>query len=313
MVKLKDKGIVFNIQQFSLHDGPGIRTLVFLKGCPLKCQWCSNPESQSMHPELLFKQDDCLGGSVCGLCLPACPRMALKKDEGPDQEDRICLDRSLCDNCGVCTPVCPVGAVETAGREMTVDEVIREVQKDGAFHSRSGGGITVSGGEPIAQAGFVHTLFRACKAQLMDTAIETCGYANWENLEAAIIYADLIHYDIKTMDADLHKRVTGRSNGLILANLTRLSTRFTHKKIIVRTPVIPGVNDTEAAISAIRRFIQPLEAVIDYQLMPYHRFGESKYAHLGKTCPKGGGTGARRFQNIKINPTPYQKTLRTKK
>ncbi|MCG8617085.1 MAG: glycyl-radical enzyme activating protein [Desulfobacterales bacterium] len=278
------KGRVFNIQHFSLHDGPGIRTLVFLKGCPLKCSWCSNPESQSAGPELMFKTDRCIGGNTCWLCMPACPVKAIDQAQNGGE---MVIDRERCDHCGNCVPVCPAGALEIAGREMTVSQVIAEAEKEGGFHFRSGGGITVSGGEPILQSGFVHDLLENCKARLMDTALETCGYGRWEDLAAAVTHADLIHYDIKCLDDGVHQSVTGRSNKRILENLKQLSVRFPDKPIIVRTPVIPGGNDTEEAISAIRDFITPLNTVIDYQLMPYHRFGQSKYGNLGKTSPMG--------------------------
>lgn len=284
MVQLKEwQGCVLNIQSFSLHDGPGIRNVVFLKGCPLKCRWCSNPESQSAHPELLFKKNRCLGKKTCGVCIPACSRNAVCEEE----DGSVSIDRQRCDHCGECVRVCPSQALEMAGRSLTVQQVILEVEKDSGFHFRSNGGVTVSGGEPLVQAEFVNSLLKACKQRLIHTSIETCGYGSWNHLKTIVSHADLIHYDIKCLDPGLHKTVTGHSNVRILDNLVRLSGTFPDKPIIVRTPVIPGVNDTRAAIASIVKFITPLLAVVDFQLMPYHRFGQSKYEYQGKASPMG--------------------------
>lgn len=274
------KGWVFNIQKFSLHDGPGIRDLVFLKGCPLKCEWCANPESQVADPGVLLKVKQCLGFDACGLCEPACPSGAIFKD----REGRAAINWDVCTHCAHCATICPSMALTAVGREMTVDEVLAVVEKDGGFHSRSGGGVTISGGEPLMQADFAVALLSACRAQLIDTALETSGFGSWEKLEKMADAANMIHYDIKSMDDDVHRRFTGVSNKLITENLVRLTRRFPRKKIIVRTPVIPGFNDTREDISEIVAFLKSIDADVEYHLMPFHRLGFSKYACLGRTC-----------------------------
>ncbi len=274
-------GWVFSIQRFSLHDGPGIRNIVFLKGCPLACAWCSNPESRLKNPQMLFKEGLCLGFDGCGLCRDSCAEGALKV--GGNGKARI--DWSLCNHCGACAVVCPVTALEMAGRKMTVREVVDDVEKDGGFHSRSGGGITVSGGEPIMQADFVSCLLSSCKERLIDTAVETAGYGAWKNLFRTVRNADLVFYDIKSMDSAKHKLFVGFSNELILENLIHLSTYFPAKPIIVRTPVIPGFNDTEDDILEILEFLKQVKTVKDYQLLPYHKFGITKYQYIGKQYP----------------------------
>ena len=191
-----ESGWVFNIQKFSLHDGPGIRDLIFLKGCPLRCQWCSNPESQRPHPEIVYKIDRCIGFEVCGLCKNQCPEKAISKRDG----GKANIDRSRCNHCGNCATVCPDGALALVGREMSIAEILDVVAADDGFHFRSGGGVTVGGGDPILQSDFVGALLKACRARGIDTAVETAGYGRWDQLEKICRYANLIFYDVKSMD-----------------------------------------------------------------------------------------------------------------
>lgn len=279
-VGAKDTGRVFNIQKFSLHDGPGIRDLVFLKGCPLRCQWCSNPESQLPHPEIFYRVDRCLGFRACGLCAQLCPVTAIERAE--DGKARI--DWSVCNHCGRCAELCPSGAMELVGRQMTIAEILAVVEKDTGFHARSGGGVTVSGGDPLVQADFVEHLLETCSDRGIDTAVETAGYGRWEQMEKIGRYANLILYDIKSMDAARHKACTGVSNTTIKDNLLRLSARFPDTPIIVRTPIIPGFNDSEKDILDIASFIKRAGTVREYRLVPFHRFGTPKYACLGRCC-----------------------------
>lgn len=273
-------GWVFNIQKFSLHDGPGIRDLIFMKGCPLRCQWCSNPESQRPHPEIACNADRCIGFESCGLCLDICPEKAISRGDS----GRVKIDWSLCHDCGDCATVCPDRALEVIGREMSIKEVLDVVTADDGFHYRSGGGVTVGGGDPIMQADFVSALLSACRDRGIDTAIETAGWGPWDQLEMLCRYANLVFYDVKSMDAEKHKLLTGVSNKTILENLKRLAKCFPETPIVVRTPVIPGFNDTPEDILLIVKFLNTIKTLKNYQLLPYHRLGTPKYTQLGKTC-----------------------------
>ncbi|MBP1761871.1 MAG: glycyl-radical enzyme activator family protein [Firmicutes bacterium] len=279
----RDTGVVFNIQKFSVHDGPGIRTLVFLKGCPLRCQWCSNPESHSLIPEVLYSNTKCITTAECGYCQQACKTGAITESEG-----KIAINRDLCTNCGDCAEACPALALEVCGARMTVDEVLDRVEEDSIFYTRSGGGITLSGGEPLVQADFAAELLKEAKQRGMDTAIETTGFSDWENIAKVLKYVDTLHFDIKCMDSEKHKKHTGVSNEKILDNFKRICAEFPGKTIVVRTPVIPGFNDTEEDILAVVDFLRNITRPVEYELMGYHRFGEGKYAALGKTYPLSG-------------------------
>ncbi|GBF33936.1 pyruvate formate-lyase activating enzyme [Desulfocucumis palustris] len=271
-------GLVFNIQQFSLHDGPGIRTIVFFKGCPLRCRWCANPESQYDQPELVYNKNKCIGTHECRECLQACGAGAIEQEE---RHNKVVLNRKLCLNCGECAKVCPSKALEILGKTMSVNEVLKIAQEDGVFYSRSGGGLTLSGGEPLLQAEFACGLLREAKNKGMDTAIETCGYTRWQNIEKACQYVNTVFYDIKCINSDKHKRFTNVSNKRILQNFKDLCGCFPQTPVIVRTPVVPGFNDREEDILEIINFIKG-NPNVKYELLPYHRFGESKYAYLGK-------------------------------
>jgi len=268
---MEEKGIIFDIQRFSINDGPGIRTLVFLKGCNLRCQWCSNPEGQRFKPDLFFQPEKCIG---CQACIKVCPQKAIiiKKSQ-------IFFLRELCKNCGKCAEVCYAEARVMKGKEMRVDEVIKEIIKDNAFYTRSQGGVTLGGGEPLLQADFVESIFKRCKERGLNTAIETAGHVPWGNIEKAIPYTDLFLYDIKHMDPKVHKKYTGVDNQLILLNLKKLAKKTA--SIIVRTPVIPGFNNTEIEISDIAKYVAKL-GIKELDFLPYHNYGKNKYNLLGR-------------------------------
>ena len=263
-------GTVFDIQRFSLHDGPGIRTIVFLKGCPLSCKWCSNPESQNMKPVIMYKKNECLH---CGRCINACSKKAISF------ENKTFIDRSICTGCGECANACPAGALVVKGKTMTVQQLIRELKKDATTYRRSGGGITLSGGEPLVQYEFAAELLRACKAQGWDTAIETTGAGITEAVEKVIPYVDTVLLDIKHLDTEKHKKFTGIGNEQILKNAARISQI---SSTVVRVPVIPGFNYSEEEIRAITEFAKMLRGVRTIHLLPYHTFGENKYDLLGR-------------------------------
>ena len=275
------RGRIFDIQKFSLHDGTGIRTLVFLKGCPLACAWCSNPEGQASAAELVYSRDRCLGTSECDRCMQACPAHAI----GQDADGKVKVDRQLCDNCAACAYLCPSEALEVSGDLVSVDHVMRVVEEDSGFYVRSGGGLTLSGGEPLSQGDFVRKLLVTARSRGLDTVIETSGLCRWETLAEIAPLVDQIFYDIKCIDAEKHQRTTGVPNAGILENFQRLRRSFPELPVIVRTPVVPGVNDSEEEIGAIVEFVNAAGGAAGYELLPYHRFGESKYGKLGKVYP----------------------------
>jgi len=268
------KGMVTDIQRFSLHDGPGIRTTVFLKGCNLRCAWCHNPETREAGRQLQYLPGRCLG---CGACAAACPSGALVADGPPDA-----AWHRRCTVCGACAAVCPAGARVVVGREMTVAEVLAEVLEDRAFYDRSGGGLTVSGGEPLCQPPFTLALLREARAAGLHTAVETNLLAPWPQVEALLPVTDLVMADVKTLGAEAHRHWTGADNAAILENLRRLAAAGA--RLVVRTPVVPGVNDTVEAIGAIADFLRGLAALDFYELLPYHPLGRGKYESLGLEC-----------------------------
>ena len=274
-VEYDTQGVLFNIQRYSLHDGPGIRTIPFFKGCPLACKWCSNPESQRPQPELIFKKNDCIR---CGKCIEVCPQQALSAD------NPSFIDRERCTQCGTCTRACPTQALEMKGKRMTVAEVMRELQKEENLFRRSGGGITLSGGEPLAQPAFARELLKACKEKGWHTAIETTGLATPEVIEDVFPWIDLALTDIKSINPQVHKHNTGVDNRQILENLLRISFIT---NVIVRVPLIPGVNDNPEEIRNIGEFARLMSGVETIHLLPYHTFGENKYDLLGRIYPMG--------------------------
>ncbi len=271
-------GLIFNTQGFSLHDGPGIRMLVFLKGCPLRCKWCSNPESQAQTPEIAFNKQRCIGCQECGLCINACTNEAVRSSD----DGKISIDRTLCNDCGACAVVCPSKALNLFGESIEARDLLEIIEADGAFYRRSGGGVTLSGGDPILQADFARELLKSCKEIGIHTAVETAGYGPWDDLEKLCRYADTIIFDIKLPDAERHKEYTGVSNDLILRNLKKIDRHFPQKTLIVRTPIIPDVNDNPEDIKAIASHLKAIGSLDKYELLSYHRFGESKYYQLGR-------------------------------
>lgn len=255
-------GFVFNIQRYCLHDGPGIRSSVFLKGCPLNCWWCHNPESQTRQPEIHVIVSRCLR---CGECIAACPQHQASP-EGADP--------AACTRCGCCVEVCPTGARDLIGRQMSVDQVLQEVLRDRVFFDDSGGGVTVSGGEPLLQPDFVLALLAACRAHAVHTSLDTCGYAPQQTLLDAAPLTDLFLYDVKTLDDTAHQRHTGVSNQIILANLDALAQ--VHHRIWIRVPLIPGFNDSASQLAAIAHHVADIPSVEQVHLLPYHDMGQHK-------------------------------------
>src|SRR5512137_1709849 len=273
------KGIVLNIQHFSTHDGLGMRTTVFLKGCTFRCKWCSNPESIHPKPELAYNPSRCIGKDQCGYCLKECPESAIFN---VDSDTKVRINWDLCTNCGKCVPVCPSKALYLFGQEMTVDQVLDEVEQDGNFYRESGGGITLSGGECQLQPDFAAALLAGAHERGINTAIETASNVPWDFMAKVLPHVDTVLHDLKLTDPERHKKWTGVDNKRILANLKRAYETFPDKTFIARTPIIPGVNDDEEHIRATLEFIKPHKNVVDYELLPYMRFGEGKYGFLGQ-------------------------------
>lgn len=262
-------GIVFNIQRFSVHDGPGIRTTVFLKGCTLNCAWCHNPESIDPKPQLqYFKEKD----TGCKTCEKVCPK-------GIKLQDEIPALNSNCDACGICAEDCPNDARKIAGKEMTAEEVMEEVLKDKQYYENSGGGITLSGGEPLHQPDFAAELFRLAKEQGLHTTLDTAGNVPWSAFEKVLPYLDLVLLDLKIMDNELHRKYTGHSNTRIHENAKKLFE--TGIPINIRIPVIGGVNDTVENARATAEFIRGYDNIIEVKLLPYHSLGLDKAKSIG--------------------------------
>jgi len=266
------QGRIFNIQKYSIHDGPGIRTTVFLKGCPLSCTWCHNPESQSFEPEILFYGKRCIG---CGVCLEQCPRKALYIKDGS-----MFYDRKRCNLCQNCVKVCYPKARETAGELKDVKQVMKEIEKDRTFYEESGGGVTFSGGEPLSQPDFLLKLLKSCKAAEIHTAVDTSGYARPEIISVVSELTGLFLYDLKVIDDEKHIKYTGVSNKTILENLKTISGLG--KRIFIRLPLIPGVNDDDDNIKATAEIIKNTPGVEQVNLLPYHNIAADKYRRLGR-------------------------------
>jgi len=266
-------GLISGIERFAIHDGPGIRTLVFMKGCPLRCLWCSSPHTQKYTPELLYDATQCV---ECNTCVETCALNAISLSH----ETGVSVDAILCDYCGKCAENCPAKALELVGKKVTPDELVKEVSKDSAFFRRSKGGVTVGGGEPTFQAEFVAQFLALCKRQFYHTAIETCGYCQQAKLESLLEHLDLVYMDIKHMDDTRHRELTGVSNHLILKNAQRVAQV---RPLILRVPVIPGCNDNVDNIKATAKFASGLgKNLLKIELLPYHQFGLNTYIRMGR-------------------------------
>ena len=266
------KGQIFNIENYAIHDGQGIRTLVFFKGCPMRCQWCANPEGLTTQPELVFYDHLCI---ACGSCIDTCPNNALSF-----RNKYIQIDRDRCNTCGICVENCHAEALRLNCREMTVKEVMDEIEKNIVFFKNSNGGVTLSGGEALMQLDFATEVLKNCKRKGLSTAIETCGFYAFDVLKKVIDNLDYIFYDIKHMDNEKHRQFTGVGNKIILDNLLRLQNYQVN--INVRIPVLPGINDDIKNITATAKMIATLPKVKFIELLPYHRFGIHKYNELDR-------------------------------
>ena len=273
------KGVIFNIQKFSVHDGHGIRSTVFFKGCPLGCRWCSNPESQAAGRDYSRATARC---RACGACVARCPEGALSRAE----DGRIVRDAQKCVMCGECARACPQEAISLVGRETTVAEVLAETALDGVFY-RENGGLTISGGEPLLQPAFAAALCELAQRQGMTTAMESSFAAPLENALLVCRHLDQLMTDIKHMDSERHREATGLGNARILANIAEVRRRFPALDMLVRCPVIPGFNDDEAHVEKLARFVGALPGA-RLELLAYHRLGEGKYANLGRPYPLAG-------------------------
>lgn len=266
-------GTIFNIQSFSIHDGPGIRTTLFLKGCPLHCPWCSNPESMDPAIQVRTSPEKCIG---CGTCADLCPTGALSKDNG-----HVHFDHARCDDCLACVDACPNGCITGIGTVIRVDDAVQRLIKDRAFYENTGGGVTLSGGEPLYQYAFASEVLRRLHERGVHTALDTSGFASWDAFQEVMPHVDLVLFDIKHLDRDMHRRVIGVDNALILENLGKLAGRT---RIWTRTPLIPDFNDD----------VEVTDAIVDLAVrvgaerccfLPLHRWGEHKYGRLGLNNP----------------------------
>ncbi|HWQ43664.1 MAG TPA: glycyl-radical enzyme activating protein [Desulfosporosinus sp.] len=267
-------GSVLRIERTSIYDGQGLRTVIFLKGCPLSCRWCSTPESQCSTPQKGYARDRCLG---CGRCVRSCPEGALLRAE---EGLKVLTDASKCKNCFVCVDKCLQNAQIRYGSLMSVGDVVREIVKDEIFFFHSGGGVTISGGEPLSQSNFVAEVLRECRELGIHTAIETSLHAPYESIENVLPWLNVLYVDLKHMDQELHKQWVGQDNTLILDNLRKLDQAKDLLEIIVRLPLVPGANDSDVSLSVAAQFCRSLQKIKELELLPYHRLGLETYRNL---------------------------------
>jgi pyruvate formate lyase activating enzyme len=263
-------GIIFDIKRYAIHDGPGIRTTIFFKGCPLACRWCHNPEGMEPAPFWAYKKESCIR---CAECVESCPEQALVLEP-----EGVAPSGSPCTNCFICTEICPSQARQKVGRELTAPELLGEIQKDIPFYDTSGGGVTFSGGEPLMQAEFLIELLRLCGNEHIHRAVDTSGYASCETLMSIAEHSELILYDLKMMDSDQHEKFTGVSNHLILDNLVHLAREGID--LIIRIPLIPGVNDDVDNLDRTGSFLKRLPGAAKVHILPYHDFQKTKYTRF---------------------------------
>ena len=266
-------GLITNIQRFSVHDGPGIRTTVFLKGCPLSCLWCQNPEAMSNQPEVIFHSEQCI---ACKTCLRVCPKKCMAWG------GIISFKSDNCDQCGICIEHCPVNALRWSSEEISARQVLNEVIKDRVYYDISGGGITLSGGEPLQQIDFCHDLLKKSKKEKLHTALDTSGYASVKTLEKIMPLVDLFLFDIKFVNPRFHEKYTGLSNTPIIANFKKLCKAW--KTIIVRIPLIPGVTDSKTNLEEIEAFVKEQDNRIMIERIPFNLLMRKKYHMLGRSC-----------------------------
>jgi len=282
-IALAQSAVITNIQGFSIHDGPGIRTVVFFKGCPLSCQWCANPECLSGEPQIGFLETLC---TDCGECFEICTHGAIRNEKGVHR-----IDYARCQFCGDCADHCSNGALIRYGEMKTVAEVWDAVRRDKMFYDSSGGGVTVSGGEPLLRAGFVRELFERCRAERIDTCVETCGLVPRDALLDVVPVTDHFLFDLKHMDSKIHNRTTGQPNGQILENAAWILEHSAD--VVFRQPLIPGINDSVENIEATAAFLSGFgRSGVRLELMPYHRMGQSKYRALNMKYPMNGTAAA---------------------
>ncbi|MCF7953711.1 MAG: glycyl-radical enzyme activating protein [Spirochaetales bacterium] len=263
---------VFEIERYATEDGPGIRTVIFLKGCNLRCVWCQNPESQDSRAQVMYYQQKCVG---CRKCVEACPENAIYFDK----QYGYVTDHAKCTVCGACVDACFYDARKIIGKEYSVEELFKEIVRDAGFYKESGGGVTFSGGEPMLQSDEISELAQLLKQEGIHTSIETAGAVIWDRFESLLSYIDLFYYDVKHIDSEAHRKYTGAPNELILENLKVLSRR--HEHVIVRIPVVPGVNNSSEILKRIYQFLAEETNIKRVELLPYHRLGMGKYAGLG--------------------------------
>ena len=277
-------GKTYDIQGFSVQDGPGVRTTVFLKGCPLRCPWCHSPESQKFNTELNWMSMRCLGIEACGYCLGICPNECISRGSATTSitgEEIVfpAVDKTNCDDCGACAKACKAQALYMCGDDKTIDEVMYRLTRDKPFFDTSGGGVTISGGECLSQPEFTLELLKRCKDAGIHTAVDTTGFVKWDVIAAVLPYTDLFLYDLKCMDSKLHKQVIGTPNELILDNAVRIADAG--GKLWIRIPVMPMFNDSEEHFTLYGEFLKTIkDSVVIIQLLPYHKMGISKYDRL---------------------------------